>query len=58
MPEFPITPPIILNLQPEGSTLGKKIKTIPLEQLLQRLLKLLIDTKAGNTSEDLLYEIR
>lgn len=58
MPEFPMTPPIILNLPPERSTQGKKIETIPLEQLLQRSLKLFIDTKAGNTPQDLLYEIR
>lgn len=41
IPELTMTPPIILDLPPERSTQGKQIETIPLEQLLQRLLKLL-----------------
>ena len=33
MPEFPMTPPIILNQPPESSTQGKIIETIPLEKI-------------------------
>ena len=57
-PEFSMTPPIILDPSPRRSTQGREIKIILPEQLLERLLKLLIDIKAGNTSEDLLSEIR
>ena len=52
-----MTPPIILAPEPGRSAQGREIKTLPRGQLLQRLLKLFIDIKSGNTSEDLLYQI-
>ena len=46
------------DLQPRGSTEGRGIKILPPEQMLQRLLILLAQVKAGKMSKNLLKEIQ
>ena len=52
------TPPEVLGKPPQTSTKGKGIKILPPKQLLQRLPILPAQVQAGDTSKNLLIEIR
>ena len=54
----PVTPLVMLDPPPKESTQGKGIKILPPKQKLQRLPILLAQAEAGNTSENILNEIR
>lgn len=48
---------IVLGLVPTRSPRGRGMTILPIKQMLQRLPILLIQEKAGDTSENLLNEI-
>ena len=52
-----LKPPKSKDLEPRGTTQGRRINVLPPKQMPQRFPILLAKVKAGNTSENLLKEI-